>query len=434
MKFLSKTKLADLRFVFLFLFTQLIFISCISQDTRRRSGYTRGRKMEHEIQPGAASTYQYLPLLKNAKVAVFANHTSTVGGVHLVDTLKKLGVNIKVIFGPEHGFRGKADAGEKVNTYKDSATGIPVISLYGNKLKPSKEDLKDVDIMLFDIQDVGVRFYTYISSLQCYMEAAMENSKHLIVLDRPNPNGHYIDGPVLEPAFKSFVGMQPIPVVYGMTVGEYAQMIHGEHWYDKNAYGWNKGSKDDFEFTVIPCSNYDHTMQYELPVAPSPNLPNLQSIYLYPSVCFFEGTVISEGRGTNAPFQQFGHPSLPNTLHSFTPQSLPGAKNPKCLNQKCYGWNLSGSIEEVRSKTENKLQIKWLQEAYAQFPDKKNFFLPSKSGKPEDYFFNKLAGNATLMQQIKEGVSEGKIRESWKKDIEAFKIIRKQYLLYKDFE
>jgi uncharacterized protein YbbC (DUF1343 family) len=434
MKLQSEIRLPKLKFILLFAVVQLFFISCIGQDSRRKSGYTRGRKTEHEIQPGAASLNQYLSTIKNAKVAVFANHTSVIGNTHLVDTLKKLGINIKVIFGPEHGFRGKADAGEKVNTYKDSATGIPVISLYGNKLKPSKEDLADVDVMLFDIQDVGVRFYTYISSLQYYMEAAMENSKHLIVLDRPNPNGHYVDGPVLEPAFKSFVGMQPIPIVYGMTIGEYAQMILGEHWYDKNAYGWNKGSKSDFEFTVIPCSNYDHTMQYELPVAPSPNLPNLQSIYLYPSVCFFEGTVISEGRGTNAPFQQFGHPSLPNTLHAFTPQSLPGAKNPKCLNQKCYGWNLGGSIEEVRSKTENKLQIKWLQQAYSQFPDKKNFFLPSKSGKPEDYFFNKLSGNALLMQQIKEGVSEEQIRDSWKKDIEAFKLIRKQYLLYKDFE
>jgi uncharacterized protein YbbC (DUF1343 family) len=261
----------------------------------------------------------------------------------------------------------------------------------------------------------------------------MENSKHLIVLDRPNPNGHYVDGPVLEPAFKSFVGMQPVPVVYGMTIGEYAQMIVGENWYDPNAYGWDKGSKGDFEFTVIPCTNYDHTKYYELPVAPSPNLPSTQSIYLYPSVCFFEGTVLSEGRGTDAPFQQFGHPSLPDNLHSFMPQSMPGAKNPKCLNQKCYGWNVGGSIEEVRSKTA-KLQIGWLKEAYTLFPDKKSFFLPSKSGNEEDIFFNKLAGNRLLMHQIKNNVSENDIRESWKRGIENFKRIRKQYLLYKDFE
>ena len=422
------------KFLVFVLFAQLIMTSCISQDTRRKSGYHRGRKLENEIQPGAASIYQYLPLLKNSRGAVFANHTSIIGNTHLVDTLKKLGIDIKVIFGPEHGFRGKADAGEKVSTYKDHATGIPVISLYGNKLKPAKEDLADVDVMLFDIQDVGVRFYTYISSLQYYMEAAMENSKHLIVLDRPNPNGHYIDGPVLETAFKSFVGMQPVPVVYGMTIGEYAQMILGENWYDPKSYGWNKGGKGDFEFTVIPCSNYDHTKLYELPVAPSPNLPNMQSIYLYPSICFFEGTVISEGRGTSAPFQQFGHPSLPKTLHAFTPESMPGAKKPKCMGQTCYGWDLSGSMEDVRLKTENKLQIKWLKEAYTQFPDKNNFFLSAKTIKPEDHFFNKLAGNATLMQQIKDGIAEEAIRQSWKKDIENFKLIRKQYLLYKDFE
>jgi len=423
-----------MRILLVIVVAQLMFISCIGQDTRGRGGYTRGRKLDNSIQPGAASMSQYLSYLKDVNVAVFANHTSMIGNTHLVDTLKKSGVKIQVIFGPEHGFRGKADAGEKVGTYKDSATGIPVVSLYGSKLKPTKEDLAGIDVMIFDIQDVGVRFYTYISSLQYYMEAAIENSKHLIVLDRPNPNGHYVDGPVLEKNFKSFVGMQSIPVVYGMTIGEYAQMLLGEHWYDEKAYGWSNGSKGDFELTVIPCSNYDHTKYYELPIAPSPNLPNLQSIYLYPSVCFFEGTVISEGRGTSAPFQQFGHPTLPKQLHSFTPKSMQGASNPKLVNQTCYGWDLSGGIEEVRTKTDNKIQIKWLQEAYAQFPDKNNFFLPSKSGKSEDYFFNKLAGNASLMQQIKDGNSEDAIRKSWQKDIDAFKIIRKQYLLYKDFE
>ncbi|MFN9711144.1 MAG: exo-beta-N-acetylmuramidase NamZ domain-containing protein, partial [Bacteroidota bacterium] len=383
---------------------------------------------------GIDRLHLFVDSLKGKRIAVVGNQTSVVKGIHLVDTLLSLKLNVVKVFSPEHGFRGKADAGEKVNTYKDSATGIPVISLYGSKLKPSKEDLADIDIMLFDIQDVGVRFYTYISSLQYYMEAAMEYSKHLIVLDRPNPNGHYIDGPVLQPAFKSFVGMQPIPVIYGMTMGEYAQMIIGENWYDPKSYGWNKGSKGDFELTVIPCSNYDHTKYYELPVAPSPNLPNMQSIYLYPSICFFEGTVLSEGRGTDAPFQQFGHPSLPQTLYAFTPQSLPGAKNPKCLNQKCYGWKISGSADEVRMLTENKLQIKWIKEAYELFPDKNNFFLSAKSGKEEDLFFNKLAGNSKFMQQIRNGVSEDQIRASWSNDIEAFKKIRKQYLLYKDFE
>ena len=420
-----------LRNIIFAMLIQCLFISCIGQDTRGRGGYTRGRKLDNQTKPGAASLHQYLPLLKEKKVALFANHTSMIENVHLADTLQKLGVNIKVIFGPEHGFRGKADAGEKVSTYKDSATGITVISLYGNKLKPGKEDLKDIDVMLFDIQDVGVRFYTYISSLQYYMEAAIENNKHLIVLDRPNPNGHYVDGPVLDTSFRSFVGMQPVPVVYGMTIGEYAQMIFGEHWYDKKAYNWNQG---EFDLTVIPCTNYDHTKYYELPIAPSPNLPNMQSIYLYPSTCFFEGTVLSEGRGTTAPFQQFGDPSLPKNLHSFTPVSMPGAKNPKHMNKTCYGWTIGGNAEEVRTKLNNQLQVQYLIDAYSAFPDKVNFFLPSKTGKLSDYFFNKLAGNAKLMQQIKEEKSEEKIRESWKKDIEAFKEIRKQYLLYKDFE
>ncbi len=420
-----------MRYAIITLAIQILFFSCVGQDTRGRGGYTRGRKLDSEIKGGAASLNQYLPLLKDKKVALFANHTSMIGKVHLADTLQKLGVNITVIFGPEHGFRGKADAGEKVSTYTDAATGVPVISLYGNKLKPGKEDIKDVDVMIFDIQDVGVRFYTYISSLQYYMEAAIENNKHLIVLDRPNPNGHYVDGPVLDTTFRSFVGMQPIPVVYGMTIGEYAQMIFGEHWYDKKAYNWNKG---EFELTVIPCTNYDHTKYYELPVAPSPNLPNMQSIYLYPSTCFFEGTVLSEGRGTPFPFQQFGDPSLPKTLHTFTPQSMAGAKSPKHLNQTCYGWSIEGSAEEIRTMLAGQLQINYLTDAYKLFPDKTNFFLPSKSGKSTDFFFNKLAGNEKLMQQIKEGRSAVAIRESWKKDIETFKAIRKLYLLYKDFE
>jgi len=417
-------------FIYAIIF-QCTFLSCTGQDTRGRGGYTRGRKLDNQIKPGAASMNQYLPLLKDKKVALFANHTSTIENVHLADTLQKLGVNIKVIFGPEHGFRGKADAGEKIISYKDSATGINVISLYGNKLKPGKEDLKDIDVMLFDIQDVGVRFYTYISSLQYYMEAAIENNKHLIVLDRPNPNGHYVDGPVLDTSFRSFVGMQPVPVVYGMTIGEYAQMIFSEHWYDKKAYNWDKG---DFELTVIPCTNYDHTKFYELPIAPSPNLPNMQSIYLYPSTCFFEGTVLSEGRGTDAPFQQFGDPRLPKNLHSFTPKSMPGAKNPKHLNTTCYGWQITGNAEEVRTVLNNKLQIQYLSDAYNAFPDKEKFFLPSKSGKASDYFFNKLAGNGQLMQQIKEGATASNIRESWKKEMEVFKAVRKLYLLYKDFE
>ncbi|MCU0381082.1 MAG: DUF1343 domain-containing protein, partial [Chitinophagaceae bacterium] len=266
--------------------------------------------------PGAARMQVYLPLIKGKRVAVFANQTSMVGNRHLVDTLRASGVDIRVIFGPEHGFRGVADAGEKVGNYTDKETGIPVVSLYGNKRKPSAEDLADVDIMIFDIQDVGVRFYTFISSLEEYMETAFELGKPLLLLDRPNPNGHYVDGPVLERRFRSFVGMQPVPVVYGMTLAEYAFMIAGEEWLSEKAnsryryYRTAQNSKDTpFHFQVIKCANYTHETTYVLPVKPSPNLPDIQSVWWYPSTCFFEGTALSEGRGTATPFQVFGHPS-----------------------------------------------------------------------------------------------------------------------------
>ncbi len=418
---------------FLLLAALLISFFSKAQVQRGTGGYTRGNIKSQGLQTGAENMTQYLSLLKGKGVAVFANQTSNVGKSHLVDTLLKLGINIKVIFGPEHGFRGTADAGEKIGNYTDQQTGVPVVSLYGSKHKPSKEDLAAVDVMIFDIQDVGVRFYTFISSLQYYMEAAMENNKHLIVLDRPNPNAHYVDGPVLEPAYKSFVGMQPVPIVYGMTIGEYAQMIYGENWYDKNAYKWS-GNKGEFEMTVVPCNNYTHTTKYELPVKPSPNLPNNQSIYLYPSTCFFEGTVLSEGRGTTKQFQVFGHPLLPKTLISFTPRSMDGAKTPKLQDQLCYGWDLSGTNEEVLKKVNGRIQLKWLLESYKLFPDKNAFFILPKSGKAEDCFFNKLAGNSALMQQLKDGKSEEEIRKSWEPALSNFKTIRKKYLLYKDFE
>ncbi|MGV3656359.1 MAG: exo-beta-N-acetylmuramidase NamZ family protein [Chitinophagaceae bacterium] len=398
-----------------------------------------------DIQPAAERTEQYLHLLKGKKVAVFANQTSTVGNKHLVDILKEAGVTIKVIFGPEHGFRGTADAGEKVESTIDKATGVPVVSLYGSKRIPSKQDLDGVDVMLFDIQDVGVRFYTYISSLQEYMETAIKYNIPLLVLDRPNPNGHYVDGPVLEPKYKSFVGMQPVPVVYGMTMGEYAKMILEEGWLSKEAmeaYTQNvlaatypPGAKY-FGLTVIPNGNYTHKSMYVLPVKPSPNLPDAQSIYWYPSTCFFEGTVLSEGRGTDHPFQIFGHPSLPKNLYKFTPTSRDGAKEPKLKGQVCYGWNVHGPVDEVVKKVDDKLQLGYLLEAYKLFPDKSKFFLISKKEniQPTDYFFNKLAGNATLMQQIKEGKSETEIRKSWEPQLTAFKQIRKKYLLYPDFE
>ena len=285
--------------------------------------------------PAANRIQVYLPMLKGKRIGLFANPTSLVGDKHLVDTLLALGVQITKAFGPEHGFRGKADAGETVDNYLDPTTGIPVISLFGKKRKPDAEDLKDVDILVFDIQDIGTRFYTYISSLQEFMEAAFENSKPLLLLDRPNPNGFYVDGPVLDTAFRSFVGMQPIPIVYGMTLAEYAFMIAGEHWLspkanEKYAYYQRAGNSTDtpFHFQVIKCAQYTHASNYQLPVKPSPNLPDMASIYWYPGTCLFEGTILSEGRGTDHPFAQFGHPSLPDSLFSFTPTSEREPKNP----------------------------------------------------------------------------------------------------------
>jgi uncharacterized protein YbbC (DUF1343 family) len=389
---------------------------------------------QQAVIPGAERTEVYLPMLAGKSVAIFANQTSMVHKSHLVDTLQNRGIHIVKIFGPEHGFRGNADDGKNVDNFIDKETGVEVISLYGKHNKPTADDLKDVDIMLFDIQDVGTRFYTFISSLQYYMEAAFENSKPLMILDRPNPNGFYVDGPVLDPAFKSFVGMQPVPVVYGMTVGEYAMMIAGERWLNdvaNNKYDYYRNAENSadtpFHFLVIKCMNYTHSSKYVLPVRPSPNLPQMPSIYCYPSTCFFEGTVLSEGRGTDKPFMLFGHPSLPKDLVSFTPQSREGAANPKLKDQVCYGWDISGSPAEVLKNTGNKIQLKWLIQAYKSFPDKNNFFLKSEH-------FNDLAGNDKLMQQIKAGLTENEIRTSWEPALGNFKKIRKKYLLYKDFE
>ena len=395
------------------------------------------------ILPAAERLDQYLHLLKGKNIAVFANQTSMVGNTHLVDTLKKAGINIKVIFGPEHGFRGTAEAGKHVDGRDiDKKTGVPVVSLYGNKRKPSRQDLEGVNLLLFDIQDVGVRFYTYISSLQDYMETALANNLPLVVLDRPNPNGFYVDGPVLEEKFRSFLGMQPIPIVYGMTIGEYAQMILHEQWLSKAANAqfrkimatrFMEGSTY-FQLIVIPCGNYTHKSKYVLPVRPSPNLPEIQSIYWYPSTCFFEATPISEGRGTEKPFQIFGHPSLPKTMYAFVPEPRDYAKEYKPYGKTCYGWNLSDAPEEVLKKVDNKIQLKYLLEAYRLFPKKDSFFILPKSGKEEEVFFNRLAGNASLMQQIKKGVSEKEIRKSWQPRLNAFKKIRKKYLMYPDFE
>ncbi|HSV09909.1 MAG TPA: DUF1343 domain-containing protein [Hanamia sp.] len=396
---------------------------------------------QKRIIPGAERMDKYLPLLKGKNVGLFANQTSTVGNSLLLDTLLKRGIKVVKIFGPEHGFRGTADAGEKVGNAIDKETGIEVISLYGQHNKPSAEDLKGVDVMVFDIQDVGVRFYTFISSLQRYIEAALENSIPLIILDRPNPNGFYVDGPVLNLKYKSFVGMQPIPIVYGLTLGEYSMMMAGEKWLSDSAnkkYTYYQHAKktidSPFHLLVIKNLNYDHNSRYILPVKPSPNLPNIQSVYLYPSTCFFEGTTLSEGRGTNKPFQVFGAPSLPKNLYSFTPHPTEGAKSSKHYGQICYGWDLSGTPQQVLEKVNKKVQLKWLMDAYRLFPGKDSFFIVPKSENMEQSFFDKLAGNNDLWQQIKNGVSEKEIRASWEPALSNYKKIRKKYLLYKDFE
>lgn len=383
------------------------------------------------ILPGADQLDKYLPKLKGKKVALLVNQTSVVGRSHLIDTLLKLGVNIKVVFGPEHGFRGDAPDGANIATTTDAKTGLPVVSLYGKKSKPTKEDLKDVDIMVYDIQDVGVRFYTFISSMQYFLEAALEANIPLLILDRPNPNGFYVDGPVLDPKFKSFVGLQQVPVVYGMTIGEYAQMIMLEGWLGEAATAafenlkrirFREGAKY-FHLDVIPVANYTHKSKYVLPVKPSPNLPEMQAIYWYPSICFFEGTTFSEGRGTPKPFEYIGHPLMPKMMFSFTPVSTAGAPNPKHNGKTCYGYNLSGTPEQVLTKIDNRIQLKYLIDAYKTFPDKDNFF-------KKDNGINRLAGTDELMQQIKAGKTEEEIRQSWEPKLSEFKKIRQKYLLY----
>jgi uncharacterized protein YbbC (DUF1343 family) len=408
----------------------VLLFSCfiaIAQSTTKQSS-------NQKIITGADRIEVYLPFLKNKRVGIFANQTSMVGNTHLVDTLRKSGVDIKVIFGPEHGFRGVASAGEKIGNYTDEKTGIPVISLYGSKTKPTTEDIKDLDILVFDIQDVGTRFYTYISSLQEFLETAIENHKPLLLLDRPNPNGFYVDGPVLDPKFKSFVGMQPVPINYGMTIGEYAMMLLGEKWLSEkanaiNAYNITTNPTVDtpFHFLVIKCKNYTHKSKYILPVRPSPNLPEIQAVYLYPTTCLFEGTALSEGRGTPKPFEYIGHPLLPKKMFSFTPNPNEGAKSSKHYGKVCYGWNFGGTTREVLKKVNNKIQLKWLIDAYKIFPDKDSFFARPAS-------FNRLAGNDVLMRQIKEGKSETQIRQSWEPALSNFKKTRKKYLLYEDFE
>lgn len=370
----------------------------------------------NKIVTGAEQMDLYLPTLKGKKVAMLVNQTSVVRKTHLVDTLKASGVNIVKIFAPEHGFRGTADAGEKVKSGVDAKTGIEVTSMYGASKKPSKQSMMGIDYVVFDIQDVGARFYTYISSLQYMMEACAEANVPLLVLDRPNPNGFYVDGPVLESKYKSFVGMQSIPVVHGMTVGEYAQMLNGEKWLS---------NKKQCKLTIIPCKKYDHKMLYHLPIAPSPNLKSSTSVLLYPSLCFFEGTIVSVGRGTDTPFEVWGHPDFKDNGFSFIPQSTAGAKNPPFEGKTCYGANLRLPPTDILKILNGKLNLTFLRNAYTLCKDKSIFF---------NSFFEKLAGNATLRQQMIAGKSDSEIRESWSAGLSRFKKIRKKYLLYPDFE
>ncbi len=356
---------------------------------------------------GAQQLDLLLPKLKNRKVGLVVNHTSLVGKIHLADTLKSSGVIIMKIFAPEHGFRGDAADGEHVNDSTDKKTGILLVSLYGKNRKPTVKQVADLDIIIFDIQDVGARFYTYISTLHYVMEACAENKKKLLILDRPNPNGGYVDGPVLDPAFKSFVGMHPIPIVHGLTVGELAQMINGEGWLEG-------GKKCDLE--IITLKNWKHNIKYSLPVKPSPNLPNDQAIKLYPSICLFEGTAISVGRGTQIPFLILGNPLLKDMPFQFTPVSIKGmSTNPPHENKLCYGIDLR-TVE-----VPEKFDLKYLLDFYKIYPDKERFFIES---------FNRLAGNDILKKQINEGLTEEAIRASWKTKLDSYKESRKKYLLY----
>ncbi len=369
---------------------------------------------EGKFKTGAENHTTYLPLLTNKKVGIVTNPTGIVENKkHLVDFLLEKQINLQKIYAPEHGFRGIADAGEMIKDGKDSKTNLPIISLYGNNKKPKPEQLADIDVMIFDIQDVGARFYTYISTLHYVMEACAENNIELLVFDRPNPNGTIVDGPILEPEYKSFVGMHPIPVLHGMTIGEYAKMINGEKWLTNPSTG--SGQALQCKLKVIPCTNYKRNMVYSLPVKPSPNLPNDQAINLYASLCFFEGTNVSVGRGTEKQFQIYGSPFLTNFNFSFTPISNFGAKDPMHKDVLCTGEDLT-QIKKV-----TRLELKWLMKAYSDTSDKSIFF---------NDFFTKLAGTKKLQEQIVNGVSEKEIRKSWEAGLNSFKEMRKQYLIY----
>ena len=363
------------------------------------------------IAVGAEQTSEYFPILKNKKIAVFSNHTGMIGNKHTIDVLLENKLNVIAIFSPEHGFRGNADAGEHVSSSVDSKTGVPILSLYDGKAgKPSEESMRKFDVLLVDIQDVGLRFYTYYISMVKLMDACAEYNRKMIILDRPNPNGHYVDGPILDMKYKSGVGWLPIPVVHGMTLGELALMVNGEKWLP---------ASKECDVTVIKCKNYTHHSLYQLPVAPSPNLPNMKAIYLYPSTCYFEATPVSLGRGTSLPFQIYGHPNMRGYDYSFTPKSVPGAKNPPQLDKLCYGKDLSGlSDKEIWEKG---VDLSYVIDAYTNLNMGEHFFRP---------FFELLIGTDYVRKMIIQGKSADEIKAMWKDDVEKFKVQRKPYLLY----
>ena len=400
-------------------FIQIAIICFVFIQTNAQSSIKTFQNAQ--IKVGAECFNQYIKLLKNKNVGMVVNQTSIVGKykTHIVDTLIKQGIKIQKIYAPEHGFRGDADAGEKVDNTVDAKTGISIISIYGKKTKPDSQDLKNIDVLVFDIQDVGARFYTYISTLQYILEAGAQNKIPVIVLDRPNPNGHYVDGSILEKPLKSFIGMQPVPIVYGMTMGEYGQMLNTEGWLE-NAV--------KCQLTVIKCKGYDHRTFYELPIKPSPNIPTARAVYLYPSICFFEGTDASVGRGTEKQFQIYGSPNFPKekATFEFTPMPNEGAKKPFHENEKCYGFDLT-ALNMSSLQNERKINLTYLLDYYKNFPNKDSFFLKNN-------FFDKLAGNTLMQQQIKDGKSEAEMRASWKEGLDNFKKIRKKYLLYRDFK
>lgn len=365
---------------------------------------------------GAEQMDLYVGLLLGKNISIVANPSSLVKRTHLIDTLLSLDINIKKVMSPEHGFRGDAGAGEHIKDGIDSKTGLPIISLYGAHKKPTKSDLQDIDILIFDLQDVGTRFYTYLSTLHLCMEACAENNVKLIVFDRPNPNGYYVDGPILEKEHKSFVGLDPVPIVHGMTLGEYALMLNGEHWLSDSLI---------CDIEIITIKNYDHKMSYNLPIRPSPNLPNNISINLYPSLCLFEGTIVSIGRGTDLPFQMYGHPDFLEYDTIVVPVSIKNiAPNPKLKGQKCKAFSLENYSNDI-AKSRAAINLNWLIDSYNSLDKRKDFF---------NSFFSKLAGTNLLQQQIESGMSAEAIKQSWQADLDEFKLIRKKYLLYTDFE